>query len=165
MRKTEFRTWREASELWRNPSESRDGADAGRAGSTGAAASIPTTRCRSEDLSGTIVGEAVGAASAERMAHSVSQAIMSADASEEPPLWSPCSQHGIEQIASAAQRGRTKNAPRNTSSPIPPSSFLPLEVRSCTDLDVEIITLGDNLVLRNIPRRDATRAVRVIPVT
>jgi hypothetical protein len=66
---------------------------------------------------------------------------MSAEASEGPPFWSPCSQHGIEQIAKAAQSGMTKNAPRNTSSPIPPSSFLPPEGRTCAALDVRIITL------------------------
>ncbi len=159
MRKTELRTRREASEWWRNPSEWRDGADAVTAGCAEDAAKTATTSAsRSEDLSGATVGEAAGAASFDRMAHSVTHAIMSADASEGPPFWSPCSQHGIEQIASAAHNGMTKNAPRNTSSPIPPSSFLPLEGRSCTDLDVGIITLGDKVRVRNIPARAASHA-------
>lgn len=154
MRKTEFRTWRGASEWWRKASECRNGEDAATAGCAGTAATVMTIGpCRSDDLSAATVGEDGGTASSERTAHSVSHAIMSADAREAPPFWPLWSQHGIEQIDSAAQSGMTKNAPRNTSSPIPLSSFLPPAGRSCNDLDVRIITLRDKVVFRNIPRR------------
>ena len=112
---------------------------------------IRTGAWRSEALS-SARGDRAGTASFERIVHAVSQAIMSTDATDTPPFCPPCSQHGIEQIARAAQSGMTNIAPTNKSKPIPPTSFLLIEGLSC--MDVWGITLGYNVDRRRIPIGD-----------
>ena len=84
---------------------------------------------------------------------------MSAEVNDTPLLWSPCSQHGIEQIARAAQSGMTKDAPTKTTRPIPPTTFLLIEGLSCIGLDVRIITLPDKVDRRDIPSRATSHTV------
>ena len=112
---------------------------------------IRTGAWRSEALS-SARGDRVGTASLERTMQAVSQAIMSADATDTLSFCPPCSQHGIEQIARAAQSGMTKNAPTNKSTPIPPTSFLLIEGLSC--MHVWSITLGYKVDRRRIPIGD-----------
>src|SRR5215212_7205779 len=150
MRKTEFRTGRDAPAPRWDGAASRSNATAAAGAAGGEAGATARGKVRAIPLAGATVATAAGVASSERIPHSVAHAGRAALTTLPVPPF-PWWQQGIVHSASAAHNGRTKRTPKTMSTPRPararrrPGAFDWIGGR--------IVTLADKLGRGFIPVR------------